>query len=190
MKKTILALAAVWLLASPIWAGGGLGFFGAWWDTDDADDDIGGGGILEFDLGDKFDLELRVTIFPDFEAIFVDPTGTFPNRLLEFETTALELGFAYNFVAKGAVIPYVGAGFGYYLFDLDQSSIGRIRDEGGWYAVAGVDFTMTQRIHLLIEAIGRNIKAELSGDDLGFQPVTRELKMNGVGVNFGFVYSW
>ena len=119
MKKAILALAAVWLLASPMWgAEGGIGVFGAWWDPDDVEDDIGGGAILRFELGNKVDIELRGTLFPEFQRVIADPGGTEESLIFEFETTALEIGVAYNFVAKGAVIPYIGGGFGYYLFDV------------------------------------------------------------------------
>ena len=61
MKRTSTLLAALALLAAPCWAGSGIGAYGTWWDTDDADDDIGAGILLELGLGSRFDLELRTS---------------------------------------------------------------------------------------------------------------------------------
>jgi hypothetical protein len=36
----------------------------------------------------------------------------------------------------------------------------------------------------------RNVKATLKGDDLGFQPINRELNMSGAAVNVGLLFTW
>ncbi|MEE9561474.1 MAG: outer membrane beta-barrel protein [Thermoanaerobaculia bacterium] len=192
MRRVLIALAAVVLLAAPSWAGGGIGFFGTWADSQDAGNTYGGGGILEFDLGTKWDMQFRGTRYVEFNADFFLP-GDPDKHSQEFDVTVLEFGVTYNFNSKGAVAPYVGGGFSYYMFDLleiDGPRAGEIKDEGGWYGLGGVEFALGETWGFFVEGMYRNVKATLKGDDLGFQPVNTEVDMSGGAVNVGLKFKW
>jgi hypothetical protein len=189
MRRVLIALAAVVMVAAPSWAGGGGGFFGTWADSTDAGNTYGLGGILEFDLGKKWDMEFRGTRYVEFSTEFVVP-GDEVSSSQDFDLTVLELGVAYNFNAKGSIAPYVGGGFSYLLFDLDPPQLGEITDEGGFYALGGVEFAISETWGFFVEAMYRNSKATLKGDDLGFQPVDHEVNMSGGAVNVGLKFNW
>ncbi|MGB3562366.1 MAG: outer membrane beta-barrel protein [Thermoanaerobaculia bacterium] len=194
MRRVLIALAAVVILAAPSWAkGGGAGFFGTWADSTDAGNTYGGGGIVEFGLGAHWDMQFRGTRYVEFSTDFLLPfdDGDVDGvRSQDFDVTVLELGVAYNFNSSGNLVPYVGGGFSYLLFDLDPPQAGEIKDEGGFYALGGVEIALGETWGLFVEGMYRNVKATLKGDDLGFQPVDHEVNMSGGAVNVGLKFNW
>ena len=189
MRRVLIALAAVVVLAAPSWAGGGGGFFGTWADSADAGNTYGGGGILEFGLSPHWDIEFRGSRYVEFSTDFFLP-GDVDKHSQDFDVTVLEIGVAYNFNSSGSIVPYVGGGFSYWLFDLDPPQAGEMKDEGGFYALGGVEIALGETWGLFAEGMYRNSKATLKGDDLGFQPVDREVIMSGGAVNVGLKFNW
>ena len=199
MRRVLIALAAIALMAAPSWADGGVGFFGTWADTQDADNTYGGGGILEFDLSPHWEIQFRGTRYVKFDTTFALPGDEFLNegeeidpatRSQEFDTTVLEFGAAYNFIPQGAFEIFVGGGFSYWIFDQEPPNSGEIKDEGGFYALVGAELTLTPNWGLFFEGMYRNVSATLKGDDLGFQPVNHELDMSGAAINVGLMFKW
>ena len=197
MRRVLIALAAVALLAAPSWAGGGVGFFGSWADSTDADNTYGGGGIIEFDLSPHWEMQFRGSRYVEWDVDFVLPTDINnpgdidqDTRNQVFDTTVLEFGAAYNFIPKGAFEPYVGGGFSYWIFDLEPPTDGEVKDEGGFYVLLGAEMSLSSQWGLFFEGMYRNVKATLKGDDVGFQPINRELNMSGVAVNVGLLFTW
>lgn len=197
MRRVLIALAAVVLLAAPSWAGGGVGFFGTWANSTDADNTYGGGGIIAFDLSPHWEMQFRGTRYVEFDVDWVLP-GDINNpgeidpdsRNQVFDTTVLEFGAVYNFNAGGSLQPYVGGGFSYWMFDLEPPTAGEVKDEGGFYVLGGAQVALSSSWGLFFEGMYRNVKATLKGDDLGFQPVNRELNMSGAAVNVGLMFTW
>lgn len=180
MKKTILfAVVAMALLAWPARAAD-FGLFGAYWDTDDADEAVGIGGKLTFA---RF-LQIRATYFND-----VTPDTDPENQDFELRALPLEAGLVFNFAENDRVSPYIGGGAGYYLLD---TNFGDVDDEVGWYGVLGVDFTGPSGLGLTVEGIYRNMEATVRGD-LDEDPELDEdvdIQLGGIGVNAGLVWKF
>jgi opacity protein-like surface antigen len=177
MKKIILsAAAALALLASPALAAD-LGVYGAFWDTEDADQALGVGSKLRFGI-----VELRGTYFSDVTA------DTEPeSRDFEVSAIPLEAGLAFRFADTDRFSPYLGGGAGYYLLDTTE---GDIDDEVGYYAVVGADFTTGGGLGLMVEGIYRNMEATVRGD-LDDDPDVDDdvdIQLGGFGVNAGLVW--
>jgi hypothetical protein len=189
MRRVLIALAAMVVLATPSWAGGGGGFFGTWADSTDAGNTYGLGGFFEIDLGTSWDMQFRGTRYIEFSTDFIVP-GDDDASSQVFDVTVLELGVTYNFNSKGSLVPYVGGGFSYMLFDLEPPVLGELKDEGGFYALGGVEIAFGETWGLFVAGMYRNVKATLKGDDLGFQPVNHENNMSGGAVNVGLKFNW
>lgn len=180
MKKTILfAVAALAILAGPASAAD-FSIFGAYWNTQDADEAAGAGAKLR--LG-RF-VELRGTYFSDVTA------DTEPERF-DFEVSAipLEAGLRFDFAEGAAFSPYVGGGASYIMLDTTE---GDIDDEVGYYAVLGSEFGQRDSgLSFMAEAIYRNVEATVSEDEDGFPDDIRDdviLRLDGLGVNAGIVW--
>ncbi|HWN43300.1 MAG TPA: hypothetical protein VNW71_13825 [Thermoanaerobaculia bacterium] len=181
MKKTILffAVAALAILAGPASATD-IGLFGAYWNTQDADEALGAG--AKFRLG-RF-VELRGTYFSDVTA------DTEPERF-DFEVSAIpiEAGLRFDFAEGSAFNPYVGGGAGYYMLDTTE---GDIDDEVGYYAVLGSEFgARDSGISFMAEAIYRNMEATVTEDEDGFPDDIRDdvaIRLDGLGLNAGIVW--
>jgi opacity protein-like surface antigen len=177
MKKIILAVAAVVLLAGPASAAD-FGLFGSYWDTSDADEALGGGVKLNFA---RF-LELRATYFSDVTA---DTTPE--SRDFEVKAIPLEAGLVFKFAPGERFTPYIGGGAGYYLLDTNR---GDIDDETGWYAVAGADIKTERGIGFMAEAIYRSMEATVRDDDPTDIIDRVNIDLGGFGVNAGLVWSF
>lgn len=180
MKKTLLfAAAALALMAGPA-AATDFSVYGAYWNTQDADEALGVGAKLR--LG-RF-VELRGTYFSDVTA------DTDPERF-DFEVSALplEAGLRFDFGENESFTPYVGGGAGYYRLDTTE---GDIDDEVGYYAVLGAEFArQPSGLGFMAEAIYRNMEATVTEDDDGFPDDIRDdviLRLDGLGVNAGIVW--
>lgn len=180
MKKTILfAVAVLAILAGPA-AATDFGVFGAYWDTQDADEALGVGAKVR--LG-RF-VELRGTYFSDVT------TDTSPERF-DFEVSAipLEAGLRFDFAEGSAFSPYLGGGAGYYLLDTTE---GQIDDEVGFYALVGAEFGQrASGLSFMAEAIYRQMEATVTEDEDGFPDDIRDdvaFQLDGLGVNAGIVW--
>jgi hypothetical protein len=182
MKRTLLfAAVALALMTGPA-AATDFSLYGAYWNTQDFDEALGGGAKLR--LG-RF-VELRGTYFSDVTA------DTDPERF-DFEVSALpiEAGLRFDFGDSETFTPYVGAGAGYYMLDTTE---GNVDDEVGWYAVLGSEFGRRDSgLGFMAEAIYRQMEATVTDlpDDFPDPGDVREevvFNLDGLGVNAGIVW--
>lgn len=186
MKKWILGLFALIVLAGPLHAGGIGPMFG-YWDTQDADQDQGAGVRVTIDLGPNWNLELRTTWLSNFSQV----GDGIPFRI---EAFPIDMGLSYGFDTAGKVQPYVGVGVTY--LDINASAesaeIDRrvevlVPEEAGIHFIAGLDYPITNdKLSLFAEAIYRNIKAKANSTDIR----DFNVDMSGVGINFGLVLNF
>ncbi len=186
MKKWILGLFALVVLAGPLHAGG-IGPMFAYWDTRDADQDQGAGVRLTIDLGPKWNLELRSSWLSNFSQV----GDGIPFRI---EAFPIDMGLSYGFDTAGKVEPYVGVGLTYLNVNVSAESTEierRVRvlipDEAGINLIAGLDYPITNdKLSLFAEAIYRSIKARANSAEIR----DFNVDMSGVGVNFGLVLNF
>lgn len=186
MKKWILGLFALVVVAGPVSAGG-IGPMMAHWDTKDAEDDQGGGVRLTADLGPNWNLELRVSWLDSF---FQLGDGI----LFRMEAFPIDVGLSYGFDTARRVEPYVGAGFSY--VDVDPNAVAsvpsrrvevRTPEEIGIFFMAGLDVPIrNDRLSLFAEAIYRSVKTTTNSTDI------RDFNtdLTGLGANFGLVLNF
>jgi hypothetical protein len=186
MKKWILALFALIVLAAPLHAGS-IGPMFTYWDSDDAGDDQGAGVRLTLDLGPTWNIELRTAWLDSFEQVG-------DGVLFRVEAFPIDLGLSYDFGTEGSVSPYVGAGLTY--LDLTPNVVDtnirrRIEvytpEEIGYFVMAGLDCpVMNDRLSLFIEGIYRSIKTKANSTDIG----DFNTDMTGLGASFGLVLNF
>jgi len=189
MRTALVVLGVLTLLATPALAGS-VGVFASWWDPNDSNDEFAGGLKLEVGVGDKVDLEFRASWFDNVATMLPDDA---PGFEVPYTAVPLDFGFAYNFVSNKKVTPYIGGGGTYFLLDANNDEIGRIEDEWGWYAVAGLDLPIASNWKLFIEAMYRDAEATVKGDDLGFgNPSVTDafFDLKGPAVNGGIAFTW
>jgi outer membrane protein W len=164
---------------------GNIGVHAGWIDTDQAGDDAGWGILLDFNVSEHVQIELRGT---DFREMTTQVEGSDFN----LQMTTIDLGFTYNFFKETwRLTPYVGGGGTYFLLDSTPDSKGRIEDEYGWYGVAGLDFPIAKRWNIYLEGMWRDAKMAIKGNDLGFEPtVDQGVNLNGPQVNLGIAFHW
>lgn len=198
MKKALfLTAAAVFVLGTgPAWASD-FALFGSYLDTEDLDQSVGGG--VRAGFGNRFQLDLRASYFPDltedFES-FVDDPGTDPGRFEnDVEAIPLDVGLKVNFNAEEGWNPYVGGGGTYWFLDHER---GEVDDEAGFYLAGGVEFARpTGGVGFFGEVIYRDVEATVDRDpddfedldDVDFERIRqRDLDVGGVGVNAGLIW--
>ena len=186
MKKWILGLFALVVVAGPVYAGG-IGPMVAHWSTEDAGDDEGAGVRLTADLGPDWNLELRMSWF---DSLFQIGDGL----LFRIEAVPIDVGLSYGFETAGRWEPYVGAGFTYVDVnpDVDSTAINRrieVRtpEEFGIFFLAGLDVPIrNDKLSLFAEAIYRSVKTTANSTDI------RDFNtdLTGLGANFGLVLNF
>jgi opacity protein-like surface antigen len=178
MVKRALLTIVILALASPAARAGNFGLNVAYWDTDDAEDDVGLGGRVAFDVGEYVDFQVRGAFFDDLEV-------TTPEGTVKLEAFPLDLGLAYGFLPDGPVNPYLGAGASYHFF---SPRSGRVKEEAGWFAVAGVEAALEERWGIFAELLFRDVKA--THEDTDPPTGTTDLDLGGLAANVGFLLSW
>lgn len=188
MKKTWLLACVLVLVAVPS-LGSELGVGVAYWDTDEAEDDNGFGLKLSLDTGPNWNFDLRASFF--------DTHGnTFGVRQIDIEATPIDLGISYDFNPDSRATFYVGGGLDYTLYKSEVFNLARrepeesrIKDEPGWYAVVGVEGTMTGHVGFFAEALYRQNKPTVQGDGVAeFDAISVDFA--GVGATVGISYNW
>ncbi len=186
MKKWIFGLFALVVLAGPVYAGG-IGPMVAHWDTEDAEDDQGGGVRMTVDMGPDWNLELRVSWL---DSLYQIGDGI----LFRIEALPIDVGLSYGFETGSRVEPYLGAGFTY--LDVDPNVVSTVinrrievltPEEFGVFFVAGLDVPIrNDKLSLFAEAIYRSIKTTANSTDI------RDFNtdLTGLGANFGLVLNF
>lgn len=181
MKKWILGLLALIVLAGPLQAGS-IGPMVAHWDSKDAEDDQGAGVRVTMDLGKDWNLELRTSWLDSFFQIG-------DGILFRIEAFPIDLGLSYGFETAGRMEPYVGAGITY--LDIDPKVVDTdirnqievsIPEEVGIFFMAGLDYPiMDDKLSLFGEAIYRSVKTRANSTDIR----DFDTDMTGIGAAFG-----
>ncbi|MGH9382646.1 MAG: outer membrane beta-barrel protein [Thermoanaerobaculia bacterium] len=186
MKRVAMVLGMSLVVAVPSFAGG-IGIFGAWWDSDEVDEDVGLGLELDIPVSPRVDLQLRGAHYDQLEA---DMNG-FP---VVVEAAPLDLGVAWHFLTPPSrVRPRLQGGLTYFVLSSDIRDVGvesgRIKDELGYYGGAGLDVRLAGYWAVYGDALYRSGKAEIQGEGLhGFS--FRDLDLSGVSLHLGIKLLW
>lgn len=188
MKRVLWTLGLVVLLAAPSYAGGGLGFFAANWDTKEANNDTGTGieGNFPFTTSSKVDLQLRLAQYRELETEVGDLKVT-------INAMPLDLGVVYNFYNSAKVTPRIGAGITYFILssNLNRLSLdsGTINGELGYFGEVGLDIPFDGNWAIYADALYRIGKSRLEGEGLnGF--TQRRVGLNGADFHLGLKWRW
>ena len=146
MKKWIASFALVLFVLPSVYASGGIGAFGSWWDSKDYGALYGGGGRLGFEIFSGVALEARVSYLTSESQ---DDVIEGRNVSTELELVPLEALVTWTLDVSEAIKPYIGAGAGYYLKNVDWKSIAsdviddaEEKDSVGYFALAGLDIEL------------------------------------------------
>jgi len=185
MRKLLYSVAVLGLLAAPA-AASDFGVYGSYWNTKDAGQGYGGGIKAGWNI-----VELRASYFNDVTAD--EPTIFTPGQLnnggnkFKIHAAPLEAGLKFDLARDRPVNPYVGGGAAYYLLSTNR---GKIKDEAGWYAVAGIDIPTSSGFGVNVEGIYRGVKATVTNFEQADLNDKVNLKLDGFGVNAGLVWKF
>ena len=148
MKKTIVGILLALVLVPLAFAAGdgagGLGVFGSWWDSQDYGALYGGGVRFGAEIFSGLALEARASYLVSEDR---DDVVEGRNVSTELELVPLEAAVTWTLDVSDALKPYVGAGAGYYLKNVDWKADDVIdeaddKDSVGYFALAGLNVVL------------------------------------------------
>jgi hypothetical protein len=157
----------------------GIGPFGSYYNSDDADDAWGGGIMGRLGIADWLAVDARASYLnfndSNLEMIPLEAALTLRLPLME-----------------NKLVPYAGVGVGYYLFEEDfdeNTSLSDIDDGVGFFPLVGVEIRFGSRNQWAIfgEARWLFLSSDVDGaiDELGN---IDDADLDGLGVNVGVLY--
>lgn len=147
-----------------------LGAFGSMLDSDDLGDGYGGGAKVELNPIDLISVDGRASY------VRFDDTGV--------DMFPVEVAGLINFGMVGErIVPYVGAGAGYYFFEGDDADLD---DEVGFFPLAGIELGL-HRVSVLAEARWLFLEADVDSAEAELENIT-EADVDGLGVNVGLLF--
>lgn len=173
--RGFVSLAVVVLLSLAVggcMTGSGIefGILGSSLDSDDLGQGYGGGAKLELNPIDLVSVDARASW------LHFDDTN--------IDVIPLEVAGLLNFpLLFERIVPYVGIGAGYYMFD---GSGADLDDEVGYFPVVGLEVgfhrlsLLAEARYLFLEADANNGKGPLAGD--------RKADIDGPGINVGLLF--
>jgi len=147
-----------------------FGAFAASLDSDDLGDGYGGGAKLELNPIDMVSIDARAS-WIQFDDTDID--------MVPLEAAAL-LNFP---MFWEHIVPYIGAGVGYYLFD---GSGADLDDEVGFFPLAGLEVGL-HSVSFLAEARWLFLESDVAGAKGELRNLT-EADIDGFGVNLGVLF--
>jgi hypothetical protein len=168
MRKIVLAVGCICLLAAPAWAGGGFSLFGTYGQVNDNISSGGLGARVSFG-GQKLLVDFTATWFPERSGVIVKSGSSqiFDN----IQLYPVELGVRYVFAPGEEFRPYVGGGASWFLTDVQNGSMD---DELGYYILAGMVWGDGRGVEGFVEGLFRRAQADVDygaagtwGVDLG-----------------------
>ena len=147
-----------------------FGAFAASLDSDDLGEGYGGGAKLELNPIDMVSIDARAS-WIQFDDTDID--------MVPLEAAAL-LNFP---MFWEHIVPYIGAGVGYYLFD---GSGADLDDEVGFFPLAGLEVGL-HSISFLAEARWLFLESDVAGAKGELRNLT-EADVDGFGVNLGVLF--
>ncbi len=181
MKRIIIAVIAIGMIAQVSFAAG-LGIFGSYWDTKDADDEIGFGAKIKLDLTPQMALEVRGSYFEFDERI----QGTRST----LEIIPVEAGLMYRLPTGNTSSFYFGGGAGYYLMDAEVRFADNNRenldvdDEFGWFVAGGLEIPLAVNLGIFAEAKYTWLEMKR------VEGLETDVKLDGFGANAGVIFKW
>jgi len=157
----------------------GIGPFGTYYDSDDADEAWGGGIMGRFGIVNWLAVDARASYLRfdenDLEMIPLEAALTFRLPLMDHK-----------------LVPYAGAGVGYYLFneDFDEDTDFDDVDDGvGFFPLVGVEIRFGSRNQWAIfgEARWLFLSSDIDGAVDELENID-DADLDGLGVNVGLVY--
>ena len=148
MKKSIVGILLALVLVPLAFAAGdgagGLGVFGSWWDSQDYGALYGGGVRFGAEIFSGLALEARASYLVSEDR---DDVVEGRNVSTEMELVPLEAAVTWTLDVSDALKPYVGAGAGYYLKNVDWKADDVIdeaddKDSVGYFALAGLNVVL------------------------------------------------
>ena len=145
MKKTIVGILLVLVFVPLAFAegdaAGGLGVFGSWWDSKDYGVLYGGGVRFGAEIFSGLAVEARASYLVSEDQ---DDVVDGRNVSTELELVPLEAAVVWTLDVSESIKPYVGAGAGYYLKNVDWKADDVIedaeeKDSVGYFALAGAN---------------------------------------------------
>ena len=182
--RMFLCVLGVVLLGAVAASANGLGVFGSYWDTKDADDGYGGGAKLQIDVMENICIEARGSYYPEF--------GSDSDDEIKVDIIPIEADAIIKFPISDLLTPFVGGGVGYYMFEVDNDVEGvdvSIDDEFGFFALAGVEIGLSEQVSLFVEGkyTWLDITADVSG---GGESESEDGTLDGFGGNAGLMLKW
>jgi opacity protein-like surface antigen len=164
---TILALAGTGCST-----GSGVEFaaFGSSLDSKDLGDGYGGGAKVELNPIDMVSVDARASW------IHFDDT--------DIDMIPLEAAGLLNFpLLFEHVVPYVGAGVGYYLFQGDGADLD---DQVGFFPLAGLEIGL-HKVSIMAEARWLFLETDVSNAKAELEDIT-DANVDGLGINLGLLF--
>jgi outer membrane protein W len=178
MRKIVLALGLVCLLATPAWAEGEFSLFGAYEQvTGNNASSIGGGARVSLSLN-TVSFDLTATWLPQKGNV-----GVLGGSVDKVQITPVDLGLRFRFARGSEFRPYVGVGLSYILTDLE---FGEADDELGYYLSLGFVGMANGPVRWYSEVLYRT--AEITAD-FGVQGKVEE-DVGGFGIAAGLTFAF
>lgn len=147
-----------------------FGMFGSSLDSDDLGDGYGGGAKLELNPLDMISVDARAS-WVHFDDTDID--------MIPLEAAAL-LNFP---LFWEHIVPYIGAGGGYYLFDGDGADLD---DQVGFFPLAGLEIGL-HNVSILVEARWLFLETDVDNAKGELRNIT-EADVDGFGANIGLIF--
>ena len=191
--KRLLALVFASGLCATAASAGGIGAFGSYWDTKDADSGFGGGAKIRMDVLPVVSIELRGLYFPDLSGS--EEGVDFDLRVIPAEAAVVAGMPLLN------INVYAGAGGGGYYMDGTYDSPSGNGDidfkiKPGWFVEAGLQVTIFPDVALFAEVVHRWVDFEVdsisadSGPDPAIDFGSETGSLDGIGGNAGLLLKW
>jgi hypothetical protein len=132
MRRTVLVVACLALLAAPAWAGGGFHLFGTYGQINEWTETTGVGARLSVG-GERVIFDLTATWFKEQGTKIGQEGGI--NRYDDLQIAPIEAGVRYVFAPGSHWRPYIGAGVSYFVTDAE---VAKVDDEVGYYGMLGL----------------------------------------------------
>jgi hypothetical protein len=155
MRKIVLAVGCMCLLAAPAWAGGGFSLFGAYGQVNDYTSSGALGARVSFG-GQKLLVDLTATWFPERTSTIVKSGSLIISDSIQIYP--VELGLRYVFAPGAEFRPYVGGGASWILTDVQRGSMD---DELGFYLLAGMVWGDGRGVEGFVEGLFRRAQTDV-----------------------------
>jgi opacity protein-like surface antigen len=147
-----------------------FGAFGTSLDSDDLGDGYGGGAKLELNPIDMVSVDARAS-WVHFDDTDVDMVPLEAAGLLNFP------------ILFEHIVPYIGAGVGYYLFDADEADLD---DQVGFFPLAGLEIGL-HSVSIMAEARWLFLETDVDSAEAELADIT-EADVDGFGANIGLIF--